>query len=837
MGDPEKLMHWWRDPFTGQRLRARFRWAALLMLLPLVGLAGVSAGALVVSSSASAALDTAQQISGAVSGTDEDVQHFGLVALDVVIGRGADDLTAMSTSEKEVGADFETLETQPGMTAAELQALPALTSAWNATAAHRAAIRLVATSAAITPATASTLEDQLDSDVKSLTGSVLSLEAIGDAHVAGLRLEREAAVRTAAVAVVLALGLGLVIALWLSSRLAQSVLRPLNALKHATARLASGDLRQRVSAGGTDEIAELGQAFDSLADQLDVQREVVLSRERRLEALVENVGDGILVVDADRKIVFATPSFRAYLDMESLATARLTNIVHPDDLATVEEMWDRGVAGGNGFAIDVEARLKHTDGSWHHVWARVTNRFGDPAVAGMVINVSDVSERHQYEQRLTFQALHDSLTGLANRDWFAQQLDAAASAPGHQRVNSVLYVDVDDFKRINDTLGHQAGDAFLVAVAERLVAAVRPSDSVARLGGDEYAVLLDGIDAAEAIATAERLLVSVQQPLVLGGQEIAPRVSIGIASAAGRVGSQTMLADADLAMYFAKRSGKAQWQVFAPEMRTELLERLQLGEDLRVAIEAGGITVHYQPVVALDTGMIVGAEALARWRHPTRGWIGPTVFIALAEELNLVERIDAGVLREACTQGRRWTDAGLPVMRLAVNLSGSNLARADLVASVAGILEETGFAAANLEIELTEGVVIAESDAVLATLNDLKALGLHLAIDDFGTGYSALSRLRALPFDTLKVDKVFVDELADANPGSTLAESILDMARVLRLKVVAEGVETSLQADFLRSRGCDFAQGYLFSRAVDPSAFEALLTHSGRLGVAAAAIA
>ena len=830
-------MHWWRDPFTGQRLRARFRWAALLILLPLVGLAGVSAGALVVSSSASAALDTAQQVSGAVSGADEDVQHFGLAALDVVIGRGADDLTAMSSSEKEVGADFETLETQPGMTAAQLQALPALTSEWNATAAHRAAIQLVATSAAITPASASTLEDQLDSDVKSLTASVLSLEAIGDAHVAGLRLEREAAVRTAAVAVVLALGLGLVIALWLSSRLAQSVLRPLNALKHATARLASGDLRQRVSAGGTDEIAELGQAFDSLADQLDAEREVVLSRERRLEALVENVGDGILVVDTDRRIAFATPSFRAYLDMESLATARLTNIVHPDDLATVEEMWDRSVAGGNGFAIDVEARLKHTDGSWHHVWARVTNRFGDPAVAGMVINVSDVSERHQYEQRLTFQALHDSLTGLANRDWFAQQLDAAASAPGHQRVNSVLYVDVDDFKRINDTLGHQSGDAFLVAVAERLVAAVRPSDAVAQLGGDEYAVLLDGIDAAEAIATAERLLVSVQQPLVLGGQEVAPRVSIGIASAAGRVGSQTMLADADLAMYFAKRSGKAQCQVFAPEMRTELLERLQLGEDLRVAIEAGGITVHYQPVVALDTGMIVGAEALARWRHPTRGWIGPTVFIALAEELNLVERIDAGVLREACTQGRRWTDAGLPVMRLAVNLSGSNLARADLVASVAGILEETGFAAANLEIELTEGVVIAKSDAVLATLNELKALGLRLAIDDFGTGYSALSRLRALPFDTLKVDKVFVDELADANPGSTLAESILDMARVLRLKVVAEGVETSLQADFLRSRGCDFAQGYLFSRAVEPSAFETLLAHGGRLGVAAAAIA
>ena len=422
--------------------------------------------------------------------------------------------------------------------------------------------------------------------------------------------------------------------------------------------------------------------------------------------------------------------------------------------------------------------LKHGDGSWHHVWARVTNRFGDAAVAGMVINVSDVSERHDYEQRLTFQAQHDSLTGLANRDLFTQRLEASAALDGHPRVNSVLCLDIDDFKRINDTLGHQAGDAFLVATSERLVASVRPSDTVARLGGDEFAILLDGNDAGEAMAATERLIRSVQRPLVLAGKDVAPRISVGIASTTAGAGLQTLLADADLAMYFAKRSGKARYHVFAPEMRSELLDRLQLGEDLRAAIESGGINVNYQPIVELETGSIVGAEALARWRHPTRGLVGPTVFIALAEELRVVERIDALVLREACTQGRKWADAGLPVMRMAVNLSGSNLARSDLVASVAAILEETGFSAANLELELTEGVVIAESDAVLATLDDLKALGLHLAIDDFGTGYSALSRLRVLPFDTLKVDKVFVDELASADPGTTLAESILDMARV-----------------------------------------------------------
>ncbi|MFZ0918585.1 MAG: EAL domain-containing protein [Candidatus Dormiibacterota bacterium] len=826
-------MNSWRNPFTGQRLRARFRWAALLMLLPLMGLAGVSGAGLVVSTSASAALDAAQQVSASVSGVDEDVQHFGLVALDVVIGRGTDDLSAMSASEKQVDSDFEALETAPGMTAAQSQALPGLTSQWNATAVNRAAIRAVGTSSGADPATASTLEDALDADVTSVTRRVLALETIGNAHVAGLRQERDAAVRTSAVAVVLALVLGLAIALLLSSRLARSVLRPLTALKQATARLAAGDLRHRVAAGGGDEIAELGEAFDNLADQLAGERDAVQSRERRLAALVENVGDGILVIDANRQIVFATPSFREYLDIDGVATARLANIVHPDDLEEVGEAWNRSVAGGDGFALDVEARLKHGDGSWHHVWARVTNRFGDAAVAGMVINVSDVSERHDYEQRLTFQAQHDSLTGLANRDLFTQRLEASAALDGHPRVNSVLCLDIDDFKRINDTLGHQAGDAFLVATSERLVASVRPSDTVARLGGDEFAILLDGNDAGEAMAATERLIRSVQRPLVLAGKDVAPRISVGIASTTAGAGLQTLLADADLAMYFAKRSGKARYHVFAPEMRSELLDRLQLGEDLRAAIESGGINVNYQPIVELETGSIVGAEALARWRHPTRGLVGPTVFIALAEELRVVERIDALVLREACTQGRKWADAGLPVMRMAVNLSGSNLARSDLVASVAAILEETGFSAANLELELTEGVVIAESDAVLATLDDLKALGLHLAIDDFGTGYSALSRLRVLPFDTLKVDKVFVDELASADPGTTLAESILDMARVLRLKVVAEGVETPLQADFLRRRGCDFAQGYLFSRAVEPSAFEALLAQGGVLPVAA----
>ena len=256
------------------------------------------------------------------------------------------------------------------------------------------------------------------------------------------------------------------------------------------------------------------------------------------------------------------------------------------------------------------------------------------------------------------------------------------------------------------------------------------------------------------------MLAALQQPLTLDGKEVIGHVSVGIATAlSGTASPDTLLGDADLAMYFAKRQGKSQYQVFVPEMRADLLDRLQLGEDLRAAIDADAIQVHYQPVVDIQTGAIVGAEALARWNHPTRGAVGPAIFIAVAEELNLATRIDAIVLRRACEQGEPWRAAGFPALRMAVNLSGSNLGHPDLVASVAQTLRETGFPAANLELELTEGVAIAESAGALATLQDLKALGLHLAIDDFGTGYSALSRLRALPFDTLKVDKVFVDEL------------------------------------------------------------------------------
>ena len=819
------FMGQWRKPFS-TTLKARFRWAAFLMLLPMLALAAVSAAGLLVSTNAASALVEAKTFGDEVQRVDVEVQSFGLAALTVLVGAQSTpiDVAALAHAERTVNTDVTALGLASRPSPDEALLLKPIVDAWKSSLVDRTAIHALGEAATRDPGDTSILEDHLSADITLISSRISALEDAGVLRVASLHGEHDAAVRVSGLTLVVALVLGLAVAALLSGRLARSILTPVTVLRDATLRLASGELHHRVTTTGNDELAQLGGAFNDMSQELEDQRQAVQSREHRLTALVENVNDGILVVAADGVIVFLTPSFRIYMESDDVENAQLGALVHPDDLDRIRAAWIRALGNGQDAPVEVEARLRRRDGVWRHVWASMTNRFDDPAVGGMVLNVSDVSDRHEFEQQLTFQALHDGLTGLPNRELFRQRLDRVAAAAAKNGSNSVLFLDFDDFKRVNDTLGHQAGDTFLVAMAERLLDSIRPQDIVARIGGDEFAILLEGADTRAAVAATQRVLKSLEMTLTIDAKEIEPRASIGIASAvSGTASPETLLADADLAMYFAKRQGKARYEVFSTAMRSDLVDRLQLGEELRSAIEAGGIEVHYQPIVDMESASIVGAEALARWNHPTRGWVGPAVFIPLAEELNLAEQIDASVLRQACLQGKAWADAGLSALRMSVNLSGTNLENPDLARSVAATLRETGFLAANLELELTEGVAIAESEHARTILDSLKALGLHLAIDDFGTGYSALSRLRRLPFDTLKVDKVFVDELAALSPGSTLAESILDMARVLGLKVVAEGVETAVQADFLRKRGCDLAQGYLFSRPLHSADFERLL--------------
>ena len=637
----------------------------------------------------------------------------------------------------------------------------------------------------------------------------------------------------------LALAFGVAAALILSHRLTRSLLTPLRALERGTDAVRAGDYDHPVSDHGYQELSRVGAAFNAMVLQVESRRAEVQSRERRLAALLENASDGILVIASDGSLVFATPAFASAFHAGAGRTTELGDLVHPDDRERAGRAWARVLAGGFAAGEEVEARMRHRDGTWHHVWARFTNRLDDPDVEGMVLNVSDVTERHEYEEKLSYQALHDPLTGLANRELFRQRLQRAAVAQAaSDSPISVLHLDVDEFKQINDSLGHDAGDQALREVARRLLDAVRPGDTVARLGGDEFSILLASATERDAIAAAERVTAAACQPFAIGGKDVTSTVSVGIATARpATMQPDTLLADADLAMYFAKRGGRGRHAVFTPAMRLALVEQLQLGEDLRGAIAAAVIEVHYQPIVDLKTGAVVGAEALARWPHPERGWVPPTTFIPLAEELGMVQDIDALVLRRACEQGQRWREAGVTDLRLAVNLSGRNLEDVGLVERVMRTLNETGFPAEQLELELTEGVSIAESARASSLLEELHRLGIKLAIDDFGTGYSALGRLRSLPFDRVKVDKTFVDELHSADGRSSLIETMVEMAHVLGLEVVAEGVETPAQEAFLRQHGCDFAQGYLFSKPVTAEELTAVIASTDVKKAAAPVVA
>jgi diguanylate cyclase (GGDEF)-like protein/PAS domain S-box-containing protein len=560
-----------------------------------------------------------------------------------------------------------------------------------------------------------------------------------------------------------------------------------------------------------------------LLRQLRAEQEAVRRRERRLSALVENAGDGILVVDGGGQVVFVTPSFSNEFFDGSLGTPDFKRMIHPDDWDHTARAWGRVKSGGDGTASEVETRLLGRHGDWRHVWVKLTNQLDDPAVGGIVVNVTDISDRHEFERMLTHQTLHDALTSLPNRDFLSRRMERTAANSSREN-HSVLYLDYDDFKRINDKFGHSAGDQFLVETSARLAGCVRPEDTVARLGGDEFAILLEDTGTDGAIVAATRIIAALGAPILIGGKEVHPSASIGIASGPlGPLGAETLLADADLAMYFAKRAGKGGYRVFADAMRTELVERLELGEDLRTAIESLSFEVMYQPIVDLQSGGIIGAEALARWHHPSRGWVGPDTFIPLAEELGLVDRIDMWVLRQACAKGRAWTERWSAPFKMAVNLSGRDLEQPEIVDHIGRILEETGFPPGQLELELTEGVAINEFSGALQTLEAIKALGVSLAIDDFGTGYSALSRLRGLPFDRLKIDKAFVDDIGRTAPGPMLVDTILEMAHILGLEVIAEGVETTTQADYLRQRDCDFAQGYLFNRPLGEAELGVLL--------------
>ncbi|HZQ98024.1 MAG TPA: EAL domain-containing protein [Chloroflexota bacterium] len=441
--------------------------------------------------------------------------------------------------------------------------------------------------------------------------------------------------------------------------------------------------------------------------------------------------------------------------------------------------------------------------------------------------VRDNTPRKELERQLAHQAFHDVLTGLPNRALFVDRLDHALVRAGRRHASvAVLFLDLDRFKVVNDSLGHDVGDNLLVAVAQRLRGCVRSGDTVARLGGDEFTVLLEDIAAAaDAGQVAERIMAAMQAPFELAGHELCISASIGIAVSGGHgVRPDDLLRDADAALYRSKSRGKARYEVFDASMQARALERLRLENELRHGIDRGDLRVHYQPMVRLATGRIAAVEALVRWEHPERGFIPPGDFIPLAEESSLILPLSRWVLAEACRQASQWRGGGRdqPAIGVSVNLSLRQFQHPSLVDEVAAALHASGLEPRRLTLEITEGMMMEAAEAASAILGDLKALGVRLAIDDFGTGYSSLGYLKRFPIDQLKIDRSFVAGLGRDPEDTAIVHAVVRLAHTLGLEVTAEGIETAAQLEALRATGCEHGQGYYFARPLPAGAVERL---------------
>lgn len=463
--------------------------------------------------------------------------------------------------------------------------------------------------------------------------------------------------------------------------------------------------------------------------------------------------------------------------------------------------------------------------------ARVT-RFSAGGLARAVIAHEDITERRRAEERLRYQAFHDSLTNLANRQLFVDRLEQAlARAERLESIVAVLFMDLDNFKIVNDSFGHEVGDRLLVAVAERFKSRLRQKDTLARFGGDELVILLEDVEGpTDAGRMAERIIEELRKPFYLNGHEILTSTSIGISLRdSADVSVDEMLRNADTAMYHAKRKDSGSYAVFEPAMHIRILRRLKLEHDLKEAVARGQFKLHYQPLVDIKSGSIIGTEALVRWEHPERGLLSPNEFIPVAEETGLIVPLGKWVLAEACRQACAWRSEFATPLKMNVNLSVRQFQHPDLVEDVAEVLRQTGLEPACLSLEITESVAMIEPERTAAMLRELRELGLRLAIDDFGTGHSSLTYLiRRFRMDILKIDRSFIGEVANDPEYKVIVSGIVGIARGLNLEVVAEGIETAEQYELLQSVGCDMGQGYFFSRPLSGEALSALLSKNPR---------
>ena len=553
---------------------------------------------------------------------------------------------------------------------------------------------------------------------------------------------------------------------------------------------------------------------------------------RQNEMVLNSAGEGIFGLDLQGKTTFINPAAARMTgwDIDELSGQRLHDFLHhskPDGTPYPSEECPIYAVFKTGATLSRDNEVFwRKDGTHFPVEYVSTPIVEGDKILGAVVTFKDITERKALEKKLQYQAFHDPLTDLPNRALFMDRLGHALARAGQQASEvAVLFTDLDNFKVINDSLGHKAGDQLLVAVAERLKACLRPVDTVARLGGDEFTLLLEGVTGvSDAARVAERIAQELRAPFALEAQEVFATTSTGIAVSSSAQGQPTdLLRHADLAMYRAKSKGKACYEVFEPSMSIDALERLELETELRRALGREEFRVYYQPEILLESGDIVGMEALVRWEHPEHGLLLPQEFLPIAEESNLIMPIGQWVLREACKQLRTWQEKypnNAPLV-MSVNLSTREFFQPSLIAE---ILRETGVDPRTLQLEITEGAV-AYDNAQNAnnTLWNLKTLGVQLAIDDFGMGYSSLSYLKRFPVDLLKIDRSFVRELGKDLKDTKIVAAIIHLARALDLKVIAEGVETAEQVEQLRKMECDMVQGSYFSKPLPSGAVSDLL--------------
>jgi len=597
--------------------------------------------------------------------------------------------------------------------------------------------------------------------------------------------------------------------------------------------LALGCLLSVALAAWVRSRSERAGRIEALVERRTADLEYALGKSHLYLRAIEASANAIILVDATQPglpIEYVNPAFermRGFSAAEFVGQDLVELAGQEPDQPAVAELRQAVRERRPGQA---SMRLRHKDGRELYAEVYIAPVYdGAAEPAHFVITQYDVTTAKRYEAELEVRARYDTLTGLANRALLQDRIEAAIALAGRDTAVWVAALDLDHFKYVNDTLGHGAGDEMLKAVAARVQGAVGRADTVARTGGDEFVLVLPGrADESEAAATVQAVLDALAEPLRLHGQELVMTGSAGLAAwPADGVDAAALIQHAEVAMYRAKDLGRNAVQFYTPAMNARARERMALEGALRSAVTHGEFELHYQPQVDLVSGSVVGLEALIRWRHPILGMVLPDRFIHLAEETGLIVPIGAWVLRTACRQNRDWQQAGLGPMRIAVNLSARQFAQPGLVREIARVLEETGLPPDSLEIELTETLMMVDVEAAIRIMGELKRMGVKLSIDDFGTGYSSLSYLRRFPVDVLKIDRSFVRDIAGSEDGAAMVGAIIALARGLRMRVIAEGVETEAELNYLKLRGCDEVQGHVYARAVPGAAVEAML-RSGR---------